>query len=61
MGELIIIGTTWISVSVICLWFNYRFHRFYMSKDDREPVLDSLSFTIKSNEWNEELKASRSY
>lgn len=32
MKTVIIVGALWISLSVICLWFSYHFHRFLATK-----------------------------
>ena len=36
-----IVGIVWISLLVVCLWVNYRFHRSYVANNDQEVILES--------------------
>jgi|WetSurMetagenome_2_1015567.scaffolds.fasta_scaffold2010789_1 hypothetical protein len=58
----IIIGIVWVSLLVIYLWVNYRFHRSYITNNDQEFVLESpIAMEIDSTKWSGELKLSRGY
>ncbi len=40
METAIIVGAVWISLLVLCLWVNYRFHRSYLANNDQEFILE---------------------
>ena len=41
METAIIVGAIWVSLLVLCLWVNYRFHRSYLANNDQEFILES--------------------
>jgi hypothetical protein len=58
----IIVGTVWVSLLVICLWVNYRFHRSYIADSDQEFILESpIAMEADSTKWSRELKLSKGY
>ena len=59
METVIIVGAIWISLLVIFLWFNYRFHRSYLANNNQEFILESPVTTESNDEWSGELKLSR--
>jgi hypothetical protein len=62
MGTAIIVGTVWVSLLVLCLWVNYRFHRSYIANNDQEFILESpIAMEIDSTKWSGELKLSKGY
>jgi hypothetical protein len=61
METAIIVGAVWISLLVVCLWLNYRFHRSYLASNDQEFILESPVAIESDDEWGRELKLSRGY
>jgi Ca2+/H+ antiporter len=62
METAIIVGMVWISLLVLCLWVNYRFHRSYIANNDQEFTVEGpLSTENDTTEWSRELKASKGY
>jgi hypothetical protein len=60
METAIIVGTVWISLLVVCLWLNYRFHRSYLTNNNNQEFILESPVAIESNdEWGRELKLSR--
>jgi hypothetical protein len=56
METVIVVGAVWVSLLVICLWVNYRFHRSYLANNNQEFILESHS---SDDEWSRELNLSR--
>jgi hypothetical protein len=57
METAIMIGIVWISLLIVCLLVNFRFHRSYVANNDQEFILES-PVAIESDEWSGELKVS---
>ncbi len=41
MGTIMVVGTVWLMLTVICLWLNYRFHRCLTPNEQDLGVEDS--------------------
>jgi hypothetical protein len=61
METAIIVGTVWISLLVLCLWVNYRFHRSYITNNNQEFILESPIARESDDKWSGELKLSKGY
>jgi hypothetical protein len=64
MGIAVIVGAIWISLLVLFLWVNYRFHhQSHMAGNNQEFILENpvALEEIDTAKWDVELKVSKGF